>query len=96
MSKGLEAVAEKLSRGNFSRISRESGHTSQHVSRVLRGLKDCSFAAAWAIADASGVTLDELRLHIEHERDLSARRKKAKATAKAAKKKAGSKKKAAK
>ncbi len=64
MSRKMELV-RILGQGNYRRISRAAGLTPQHVSRVLRGKKGVSFQTASRIADASEVSLDDLRNYIE-------------------------------
>lgn len=54
---------KRLGMGNFGRIAKRTGFTKQHVSRVLRGLREPSFDVAAVIARAAGVTLDELHAH---------------------------------
>lgn len=50
--------------GNYGRIARLAGLAPSHVSRVIRGVRGVSFIVAQRVADAAGVTLDELRSHI--------------------------------
>ena len=57
--------------GNYRRISRASNYVPQHVSRVLRGKTGASLDAAAAIAEAAGVTLDELWFFIQQARKLA-------------------------
>lgn len=49
-----------LSPGNYSYLSRESGCSRQHIQQVLKGQRGVTIHAAKKIADAAGVTLDEL------------------------------------
>lgn len=58
----LEAL---LGWGNYRRIAKASGFSPMHISNVLRRGKNCSFWAAAQIADAAGVTMDELRIYTE-------------------------------
>lgn len=55
-----------LGRGNFRRLSKETGLEPRHISRVLRGLRGTSLKSAIALADAANVSLDEFRDYIEH------------------------------
>lgn len=59
-----EELSHLLEEGNYRRISRGAGLTPQYISRVLRGKRGCSFRSAMSIADAAGVTVDELRAFI--------------------------------
>lgn len=56
-------VAERLGPGNFKRISRMTGISCHHVSRVCRGLREPSFDVACIIAEAAGVTLEQFKNH---------------------------------
>lgn len=58
-----------LGEGNYKRIARGSGFTPRHIANVLRDGRNCSFHAAAQIADAAGVTLDELRIYQEVRRN---------------------------
>lgn len=69
----LEAL---LGVGNYRRIARASGFTNVWVRRVLGLGSNCSFYAAAQIADAAGVTLDELRIYQEIRRNILAKAKK--------------------
>jgi transcriptional regulator with XRE-family HTH domain len=60
-----DRLGRLLGPGNYRRIARGAGLTHQHVSRVLRGQRGASLAAASRIADAAGVTLDDLRFYLE-------------------------------
>lgn len=53
-----------LGPGNYGRIARLSGTSPEHVSRVCRGLRGTSLIAAHRIAEAAGVTLDELYRYV--------------------------------
>jgi transcriptional regulator with XRE-family HTH domain len=68
-------VARAIGPGNYHRLARATGYTPQHVSRVLRGKVGASFVAANRIANAAGVTLDELYAYIE--RNAAAERERA-------------------
>jgi len=51
--------------GACASLARKTGLTRSHISRVLRGkMPGVSFDAATRIADAAGVTLDQLRPYI--------------------------------
>lgn len=56
-------VAIRLGPGNFSRIARRAGLDNIYVGRVCKGLREPSFDVARMIAEAAGVTLDELWEH---------------------------------
>jgi hypothetical protein len=56
-----ENIAVRLGPGNYRRIALRAGLSNFHVSRVLRGSRGCSFDIACRIADAAGVTMDDLR-----------------------------------
>lgn len=56
-----------LGPGNYHRIARGSGYTPQYISRVLRGKIGVRFHGAAVIAEAAGVTLDELWNFISQE-----------------------------
>jgi Helix-turn-helix. len=51
---------QRLGPGNFGRIARRTGISKNHVSRVLRGLREPSFDVAADIASAAGVTMETL------------------------------------
>lgn len=59
----IDDPSKRLSAGNFGRIARRTGFTEQHISRVCRGLREPSFDVAAVIAEAAGVTLDQLHAH---------------------------------
>ena len=59
----VDDPSKRLSAGQFGRIARRTGLTKQHVSRVCRGLREPTFDVAKVIAEAAGVTLDELHAH---------------------------------
>lgn len=50
----------RLAPGNYHRISRASGLSLQHVSRVLRGIRGCNLTTAARIARGAGVSVDHL------------------------------------
>jgi hypothetical protein len=54
-------LGARLGPGNFGRISRRAGVSKFHVSRFLKGTRGASFDVAGDIAEAAGVSLDELR-----------------------------------
>lgn len=45
---------------SYSEIARRSGYTRQHVANVLRGKSKPSLSAATKIAEAMGLTVEEL------------------------------------
>lgn len=53
-------VTTRLSPGNFGRIARRAHITKNHVSRVLRGLREPSFDMAADIAESAGVSMETL------------------------------------
>lgn len=59
-----DATVKLLEPGNYRRICRGAGVTPQHIARVVTGRKGASLHVAKRIADAAGVTLDELYLFI--------------------------------
>lgn len=69
MSRIEEARFSRLNRvlgpGNYHRIARAVNVTPPHISRFLRGIKGTSFKLACEIADASKVSLDDLRWFID-------------------------------
>lgn len=65
--------ASRLEPGNYRSIARGAGLTPQHVSRVLRGMKGTSLHVAARIAEAAGVTLDELHAFITAQPSLVVR-----------------------
>lgn len=62
---GADDLTHILGPGNYRRLARVVGVTHGHVSRVLRGRIGASFDVAQRIADAAGITVDELRAHID-------------------------------
>lgn len=66
------AAFERLAPGNYHRISRASGLSLQHVSRVLRGIRGASFDTASLIARAAGVSLDQLHAYRTANRGIGA------------------------
>jgi hypothetical protein len=54
-----------LGPGNYKELSRQTGYVYQHIGRALKGTAGLSMDAMSAIADAAGVTMDELRSYIE-------------------------------
>lgn len=74
-SKVVDDPSVRLGNGNYGRISRRTGLTKQHVSRVLRGLREPTLDVAALIAREAGVTLDELYEHtMKFRKDTSHRR----------------------
>ena len=65
-------IIQRLGPGNYRRISRKSGFTPQHVSRVLRGVTGARLDAAAKIADAAGVSLDQLWRYITDSKQQAA------------------------
>src|SRR5215207_3587791 len=63
--RSVETLARSLGRGNYGPIARKAELETAHVSRVLRGMRGVSLVVASRIADAAGVSLDELRAFIE-------------------------------
>lgn len=61
----LEQLKERLGPGNFGRISRQAGVSKFHVARFLKGIRGASFDIGGDIAEAAGVTLDDLRRWLE-------------------------------
>ena len=61
-------LAELLGPGNYRRIAKEAGFTSQYISRFLRGQRGAKFATAKRIADVAGITLDQLWAYVEANR----------------------------
>ena len=64
----LDQEGHPLGPGNYHCLSRTTGLSRSHLTRVLRGkvgTEGVSLDAAARIADAAGVTLDELRGYIE-------------------------------
>ena len=61
MAADLKKLETSLGSGNYRRIARMTGIDTIHVSRVLRGLREPSFDVAAIIAEAAGVSLDELK-----------------------------------
>lgn len=68
---------DPLNEGNYGRIARKAGLHPSHVSRVVRGVRGVSMRIAERIADAAGVTLDDLRRHIVASKAKSKRTRKA-------------------
>lgn len=64
-SRRSRRLHQKLGPGNFYRIARRSKTSQQHVSRVLRGMRGVSLRVAARLADAAGVTIDELWEYIQ-------------------------------
>ena len=58
--RSMPQLLDQLGPGNYTSIASAAGLHQQHVSRVLRGIKGCSFRVAHKIAHAADVTLDEL------------------------------------
>ena len=58
-------LSEILGPGNFHRLSRESGVSWQHVSRVLRGRIGVRMVTAKKIADAAGVRVEQMMDYID-------------------------------
>lgn len=56
----VRSTAEKLGPGNYGGIARRAGISKQHVSRVLRGERNCSLPVGARIAAAARVSLDQL------------------------------------
>jgi transcriptional regulator with XRE-family HTH domain len=64
----LNREGHPLGPGNYHYLSRTTRLSRSHLTRVLRGkvgTEGVSLDAAARIADAAGVTLDELRAYIE-------------------------------
>jgi hypothetical protein len=57
-------LLDQLLPGNHSRIALAAGLSTEHTSRVLRGVRGCSLRVAVRIAAAAGVSLDQLWNHI--------------------------------
>lgn len=72
----------RLAPGNYRRIARTIEMAPQHVSRFLRGKAGSKWETACAIADAAGVSMDDLRRHV-----TEARKQEEAAAKKAARKK---------
>ena len=68
-----EETRVKLEAGNYRRIHRASGLSPQHISRVIKGSKGASLHVAKRIADAAGVSLDELYSYIVYSPELNVR-----------------------
>lgn len=60
----IRELRTRLGTGNYSELARRTGLTPQHVSRVLRGVSGISFWTATRIADAAGVSMNDLRVFI--------------------------------
>jgi transcriptional regulator with XRE-family HTH domain len=64
----LDQEGHPLGSGSYHYLSRTTGLSRSHLTRVLRGkvgTEGVSLDAAARIADAAAVTLDELRAYIE-------------------------------
>lgn len=69
-SMSLETLEVLLGPGNYKPIARKTGISSTHISRVLRGKVGITFKYANKIADAVGVTVDDLRRYIDTSKEL--------------------------
>lgn len=70
-----ESITTRLGPGNYRRIARRAGLSAFHTSRVLRGIRGCSFDIGCDIAEAAGVTVDQLRDHLKPTRSTRPTRK---------------------
>lgn len=57
-------VEKRLGPGNFRPIAKKARLTNGYVGRALKGLRGMSFHVAKRIADAAGVSLDELHAYL--------------------------------
>jgi len=67
---GTHGRHDYLVPGNYRALSYATGVSRVHVSRFLRGECGASWCVAVKIADMAGVSLDELRTHIDSYRQV--------------------------
>lgn len=68
MSTVAESLESKLGPGSYYGLAKDIGRDRSYVMRILRGRVEGTPKVLFDIADAAGVSMDELRAWIESQR----------------------------